>query len=109
QGHLAAPLRLYFADFTQDGSLGLLEAYFEPGMGKYVPERRLDVVAQAMPFLRGRFSTYQSFAEAGIEEALGDHLAQAQKVEANCLESTLLLNRGQTFEPRALPLEAQLA
>jgi hypothetical protein len=89
--------------------LGLLEAYFEPGMGKYVPERRLDVVAQAMPFLRGRFSTYQSFAEAGIEEALGDHLVRAQKVEANCLESTLLLNRGQTFERRSLPAEAQLA
>jgi hypothetical protein len=109
QSHRAAPLRLYFADFTQEGSLGLLEAYFEPGMGKYVPERRLDVVAQAMPFLRGRFSTYQAFAEAGIEEALGEHLAQAQKVEANCLESTLLLNRGQSFERRSLPAEAQLA
>jgi hypothetical protein len=109
QSHRAAPLRLYFADFTQDGTLGLLEASFEPGMGKYVPERRLDVVAQAMPFLRGRFSTWQSFAEAGIEEALGEHLVQAQKLEATCLESTLLLNRGQTFERRSLPAEAQLA
>jgi hypothetical protein len=109
QSHRAAPLRLYFADFIQDGTLGLLEAYFEPGMGKYVPERRLDVVAQAMPFLRGRFSSYQSFAEAGVEDALGEHLVEAHKVEANCLESTLLLNRGQTFERRPLPAEAQLA
>ncbi len=62
-----------------------------------------------MPFLRGRFSSYHSFAEAGVEEALGEYLAQAQMVEANCLESTLLLNRGQTFERRSLPLEAQLA
>src|SRR5262249_48605676 len=71
------------------------------------PERRLDVVAQAMLFLRGRFSTYQSFADAGIEEILGDHLAQVQKVEASCLESTLFLNRGQNFERRSLPSEAQ--
>jgi hypothetical protein len=109
QNHRAAPLRLYFADFIQEGALGLLETYFDPEMGKYVPERRLDVVAQAMPFLRGRFSSYQSFAEAGIDEVLGEHLAQAQKLEASCLESTLLLNRGQTFERRSLPPEAQLA
>ena len=109
ESHRSAPLRLYFADFTQEGALGLLEAYFDPGMGKYVPERRLDVVAQSMPFLRGRFSSYQSFADAGIEEILGDHLAQVQKVEANCLESTLFLNRGQSLERRPLPSEAQLA
>jgi hypothetical protein len=78
-------------------------------MRKYVPERRLDIVAQGMPFLRGRFATYQAYADSGIDEVLGDHLAQASFLEANWLESTVFLNRGDHFEPRLLPDEAQFA
>ena len=109
QNHRAQPLRLYFGDFTEEGSLGLLEAYFEPSMGKYVPERRLDIIAQIMPFLRGRFASYQAYADSGIDEMLGDRLPQTHFVEANWLESTVFLNRGDRFEPRLLPTEAQFA
>ena len=109
QSHRAAPLRLYFRDFGGDGNIGLLEAYFEPALGFYVPERRLDAVAEAMPFLRGRFRTHEAFANASVETALGDHLAEAHYVEANWLESTVFLNRGNRFEARILPPEAQFA
>jgi hypothetical protein len=109
QSHRAAPLRIYFADFNQEGVMGLLESYFEPGLGKYVPERRLDLVARGMPFLRGQFATYQAFADASVEQILGDRLPQTPHVEANWLESTVFLNRGSAFEARALPPEAQLA
>jgi hypothetical protein len=109
QSHRARPLRLYFGDFAEDGTLGLLEAYFEPSMGKYVPERRLDTVAQAMPFLRGRFSSYQAYADTGIAEILGDRMAQGKFVEANWLESTVFMNRGDRFEPQLMPPEAQFA
>lgn len=109
QSHRAAPLRLYFADFNQEGVLGLLESYFEPAMGQYVPERRLDIVAQSMPFLRGKFTSYQAFADASIEQILGDRLSQAHYLEANWLESTVFLNRGDKLEPRILPTEAQFA
>lgn len=109
QSHRAAPLRLYYAGINEDDTIGLLESYFEPSMGKYVPERRLDIVAQAMPFLRGKFATYQSFADAGVEEVLGDRLAQTHYLEANWLESTVFLNRGGQFEPRVMPDEAQFA
>jgi hypothetical protein len=109
QSHRAAPLRLYYADFTQDGTLGLLEAYFEPAMKEYVPERRLEAVAEAMPFLRGQFSTHQAFANAGIEEILRDRMPQTHYLEANWLESTLFLNRGDKWETRVMPPEAQFA
>jgi enediyne biosynthesis protein E4 len=59
--------------------------------------------------LRGKFLTYQSFAEAGVDEILGDRLAQAHFSEANWLESTIFLNRGDHLEVRALPPEAQWA
>jgi hypothetical protein len=38
QSHRTAPLRLYYGDFTKDGTDGLIETYFDPGMGKYVPK-----------------------------------------------------------------------
>jgi enediyne biosynthesis protein E4 len=73
------------------------------------PKRRLDLVARSMPFLRGRFATYQSFADAGLEEILGDRLAQTHFLEANWLESTVFLNRGDHLEARVMPAEAQFA
>jgi hypothetical protein len=109
QSHRAAPLRLYYGDFTEDGADGLIETYFDPGMGKYVPEARLDVVARGMPFLRGQFPTYQAFAGAGIEEILGERLPQARHLEANWLASTTFLNRGDRWEAVAMPQEAQFA
>jgi hypothetical protein len=66
ESHRAASLRLYFADFNEEGALGLIESYFEPTMGKYVPEGRLDTMARGMPFLRGQFHSYQAFADAGV-------------------------------------------
>ncbi len=109
QSHRAAPLRLYFSDFNDDGVLGLLEAYWEPAIGNYVPARRLDLMANAMPFLRGLFSSYQAFADATVDEILGDRKAKTQYLEANWLESTVFLNRGDHFEPRVMPPEAQFA
>ncbi|HTL16529.1 MAG TPA: CRTAC1 family protein, partial [Patescibacteria group bacterium] len=97
------------ADFNQEGVMGLLEAYYEPQIGKYVPERRLDIEARSMPFLRSRFTTFQAYADAGIEDILGDWLPKSQMLEANCLESVVLMNRGGSFELRPLPFEAQLA
>src|SRR5207237_10408996 len=90
QSHRAAPLRLYFGDFKGDGAVGLLEAYFEPEMGQYVPERRLEAVAEAMPFLRAAFHTHQSFANVGIEEILRDQmLKRRSRAEARLGETAL--------------------
>src|SRR5581483_8537407 len=107
QNHRAKPLRLYYADFDGEGTMGLLEAYFEPSMGKYVPERRLDIVARSMPFLRGQFASYQAYADSGVDEILGQHTAPF--LEANWLESTVFFNRANGLEPRLLPPEAQFA
>ncbi len=109
QSHRAAPLRLYFSDFNDEGFLGLVEAYLEPAKGKYVPERRLDVVAPAMPFLRGQFSSHQAYADATVDQILGDRNSKTPYREANWLESTVFFNRGDRFEARVMPPEAQFA
>jgi hypothetical protein len=109
QAHRARPLRLYWGDLGGAGRVDLVEAHFDVPLQKYVPERQLDILAASLPFLRGVFPTHRAFSTAGIEEVLGDRLKEAQQLEAAWLETTLFLNRGDHFEARALPVEAQFA
>jgi hypothetical protein len=109
QAHRSQPLRLYWGDFGGEGRVDVLEAHYDAGLMKFVPERQLDILAASLPFLRGQFPTHRSFSTAGLEDVLGERLAGAKVVEAAWLETTALLNRGEHFEVRVLPVEAQFA
>ncbi|HXJ58349.1 MAG TPA: VCBS repeat-containing protein, partial [Verrucomicrobiae bacterium] len=109
QRHRDRPLRLYFGDWAGMGRVDMLEAYYEPGLGKYVPFVALDQLRQVCPPLSERFSTFAAYASAGIEEILGKGGRPPIYLEANWFETTLFLNRGMGVEARVLPMEAQLA
>jgi hypothetical protein len=103
------PLRIYYGDFNGDQTVQIVEAYYDTEMKKIVPERGLEAMAKALPFLRARFATHKAYGEASVEEILGDRFAAASAGEANWLESTVFFNRGDHFEARPLPVEAQMA
>ncbi|HKS36828.1 MAG TPA: VCBS repeat-containing protein [Verrucomicrobiae bacterium] len=103
------PLKLYHGDLDGDGSVDLVEARHDEAMKKEVPERGLEVMGRAMPFLREKFATHRAYAVAGVSEILGDRLSRAKTAQVNCRESMVFLNRGDHFEARALPAEAQFA
>jgi len=105
----AQPLRLYYGDFDANGTVDALEGYFDPTMNKIVPSQPWYVITVAMPVIQERLGSCQAYAKAGLEEIYGESLKTAKPLEANWLESTLFLNRGDRFEAVALPLEAQLA
>ncbi|MCB1128451.1 MAG: CRTAC1 family protein, partial [Verrucomicrobiae bacterium] len=107
--HRQQPLHVYYGDLNENGIVEVIESHYDPPLGAFVPERQLDALSVPLPFLRERFSTHRAFASAAIEKVLGEQLAAARTWEVNWLESTLFLNRGDRFEPRALPVEAQLA
>ena len=109
QSHRERPLMLFYGDFAGNSSVGLLEAHWESQIQKWVPERQLNPLAEAFPFLREKFNSHRAFSMAGVEEVLGDRFSQAKSLSANWLESTVFLNRGDHFEARALPVEAQMA
>ncbi|MBI2927877.1 MAG: VCBS repeat-containing protein [Verrucomicrobia bacterium] len=109
QNHRAQPLRLYYGDFIGNGAVDLLEGYFDEGSAKVVPWTILDRVEAALPFVRERFPTHQAYGRASVAEILGERFASARELSVNWLESTLFLNRGDHFEARALPVEAQFA
>ncbi len=109
QSYRAEPLQVYYGDFDGDGTADLIEAHYDASLKKVVPDRPLGPMAQAMPFLRGRFATHRAYAEASVAELLGDFSNSAKSWSAACLESMVFLNRGDHFEAHALPVEAQMA
>lgn len=109
QQHRTRPLRLYYGDLDDNGTTDLVEAYFDTAMGKIVPEQPLDIMSRGLPWLRERVKTHKAYAEASIDEIFGERLKMAKLLEANWLETTIFFNRGDHFEPKPLPSEAQFA
>ena len=109
QRHRDHPLRLYYGDWLGLGRVDMLEAYYEPSLGKYVPFVPLDHLRQACPPLAEPFATFAAYATAGIDDILGAGLRGGQFLEASWFDTTLFLNRGTGVEARSLPSEAQWA
>ncbi len=101
------PWFLYYGDFNDDGAVHLLEAYRDPELKEIMPWRDMAQNATDLPWLRARFATHKEYARATVPEILGERMAKARSVKANFLASILLLNRGDAFELRLLPPEAQ--
>jgi hypothetical protein len=66
-------------------------------------------LSRSLPWLLARFPNYESFSRVAVAEVLGEHRERAQFKEAAWLETSVLLNRGDAFEVRALPWPAQAA
>ena len=100
------PVRLYYGDFSDRGSLDLIEAVYDPLRQVEVPRRMRGALASAYPPLMGRFPTHKSYAEATLEQVLAGFPERAQKVEATTLASMVFLNRTNHFEAVEMPYGA---
>ena len=103
------PLKIYSADFDNNGTYDILEAFFDPTLGKYVPERGFGFLSKALPFIQGRITTFEQYGKSSVQEVAGPVLNKADSLWVNTLAHTVFLNRGNTFEPIELPAEAQFA
>lgn len=103
------PRLLYHGDLDESGTVDLVEAKFDATLGKVVPERGLPEVMQAMPFMQDAVRSFEQYGTSSVQEIYGDRLQTAGRVEANWLNSTLFLNRGDHLEVRPLPAAAQVA
>jgi hypothetical protein len=91
----ATPLKpklLYYADFDGTGKKNIVEVKREGD--KLYPERGRSCSSTAMPFLKTKFPTYDTFAKATLDEVYGDKLKEADKFEANTLGSGIFFNEG---------------
>jgi len=78
-------------------------------MKKLVPWRARDAMSKSLPMVRAKFATFRDYANASVEEVIGERFGDARQLQVNSLDSMLFLNRGARFEARALPTEAQFA
>src|SRR6266699_3433178 len=101
--------KIYYGDLEGHGVVDVIEAYYDEGMKAEVPERRWRAVGGALPFVKEKFSTYEAYGRASLQEIYGDKLQRMRVVEVSTLESMVFLNRGDHFEGRVLPAEAQWA
>ncbi len=107
QRHIDRPIRLYFGDFSGGGSVDLLEAYFEDGIGGYVPRRGLYELHHSIPTITSNLQSHRHFARATIGEVLRREDDELSFKSINTLEHMLFINREDGFAAQPLPAEAQ--
>jgi hypothetical protein len=103
------PLRLFHGDLDGNGTVDLIEAYFDPALKTFLPLQMPHQVGLAMPLVLERMGSCESYARSTLEQIHGEELKNAREIQARWLESTVFLNRGDHLEARPLPLEAQMA
>ncbi len=103
------PMRIYFHDFDNNGIMDIIEAYLDPKSNTWVPGRSLDDLAAPLPLVKKRVPTHKKFASSTLEEIIGPDLELAAHLQANTFAHTLFINKGDHFEAKALPDEAQFA
>jgi hypothetical protein len=103
------PVRMYYGDFADRGTAGLIEEVHDARRGVDVPRRMRDALARDYPPLAARYPTHKSYADATMDEVLGGLPRPAQKVEARTFASMVFFNRTNHFAGVALPYEAQVA
>lgn len=103
------PLRLVYGDFNGNAAVEQIEACYDDTLRAYAPILNVWTLSRGLPWLLEKFGSYEAFSRATIEQALGERAREAKFLEANWLDSTLCLNRGNHFEVRPLPIEAQMS
>jgi hypothetical protein len=108
QSFRAHPLRIVFGEWTVKGVVDVFEAYDDPGLNKTVPWAPYRA-CRLLPWVAERFPTQTAFSTASVTEVLGERSQTGKTLEVVWLESTVFLNRGDHFEARVLPVEAQFS
>lgn len=102
------PLYLYVGQFG-DGSLDVIPADRDTALKAIAPIASFARLTRILPGLRRQVPTFAAYANASIEKLLGGMIGSARQIEISTLDHVVLLNRGDHFERRSLPDEAQFA
>jgi hypothetical protein len=101
------PLLMYHVQ-TRRGPDVLL-AQHDSRTNKILPLESYARVSQVMPSMVMRVRSFSAFADASVNEIVGSQPASTRPYSANTLDHMVFFNRGDRFEARSLPAEAQLS
>ena len=102
------PLLLYAGFFERARPTGVL-AQEDPRIGNVAPLGSFERVGLAFPAAAQRLRTFGAYADASMDQILGTFARGAIRLGATNMDHMIFLNRGDQFEARSLPLEAQFA
>jgi hypothetical protein len=111
QANEGQPLFLYSGFFTYGNRPNVLLAQEDPriGGGGVAPLVSFDRLVTALPGVTQRIPTFGAYADATVDQVLGPLAHEAIRLGATTMDQMMFLNRGDRFEARPLPLEAQWA
>ncbi len=102
------PMRLYAKDFDNNGRIDPVLSYYIGD--KQYPAVSRDELLEQIVTLRKKYTNYQSFAEATLEDIFpAEELKSATTYRIDFTQSCVLENTPQGFVVHSLPLEAQFA
>jgi hypothetical protein len=81
----------------------------DPRIGGVAPLAGYERLALGLSGLTSRLPTFAAYADANMDQVLGPLAPRAVRLGATTLDHMLFLNRGDRFEARPLPAEAQQA
>ena len=108
-GPANSPVHLFWGNLAGDSVIQTLLASADPDMNRLAVWRAWTAVTEAIPQTGLLFPTHHAFGGATVREILGEQAPEARELLATHFDSTVFLNRGDHFEARALPIEAQFA
>ncbi|HYE33017.1 MAG TPA: VCBS repeat-containing protein [Methylomirabilota bacterium] len=101
------PLVLLGVD-AMPGTLSLMETMWDPERKTLTARRPLSDLANGFPHLAGAFASHREFSDKTADELLLPFQGKVKRFQAVTLQSLALINNGNGFSARPLPLEAQL-
>jgi len=108
QASIKEPATLYYGDFDNNGFIDPLVCYFIEG--RSYPMASRDEMTDQMVSLRQRFPTYDSYADATIEDVLTkEQISEAGKLFVNQLSTCFFINSNGHFVNHTLPVQADFS
>ncbi len=99
---------VYFTDFDNSGSKDIVLSYFNDG--EKFPVRGRECSSQQMPGIKQKFSNYESFSEATLEDVYTERiLDDALHYQVKSFASVYIENVEGSFRLHKLPMEAQVS
>ncbi|HEX8037994.1 MAG TPA: VCBS repeat-containing protein, partial [Chryseosolibacter sp.] len=102
------PATMVYKDFDHDGAIDPFFCYYINGTS--YPYASRDEALGQVSMLKQRFPEYTTYANATLDDIFKpEELKDAQELEADELRTLYLENKGDHFEMKALPVQAQFA